>query len=304
MATTLRNPFNEPDELFRIASGGTGAGVLPQSPPPPTVTTTAVTGGTAPVRQAPTIKPNQIDPNTGQLINTGTATTVGNQPPRVQTTAVTGGTNPPLTGTPFPAIPSNGSQPMIPNVPQQVYQPSMAPAQVIQDITNQLLDPNGAYIANARQRGLETAARRGLGNSSIAAGASQRAAIDAVQPLVNEATGIFNRREGEAFEAEQTIRQQMFTALENQRDRDQQITMSQVQNWLNDQTFQREFNAQLSLLPITSAANLHQMLAQYAMEQPEVWTPDVLDGVSNFFNQSFLNILQQYFPSYYGGTGG
>ena len=321
MATTVRNPFNEPEALYRIASGGTGTGVLPQSPPPPQV---AVTGGNAPVREAPTIKPNQIDPNTGQLINTGTAVTGGNNPPLVRPpitikpnqidpntgqlintgTAVTGGNNPPLTGTPFPGVPSNGSQPMIPNVPQQVYTPGMAPAQVIQDITSQLLDPNGAYIANARQRGLETAARRGLGNSSIAAGASQRAAIDAVQPLVNEASNIFNRREGEAFEAEQTIRQQMFTALENQRDRDQQITMSQVQNWLNDQTFQREFNAQLSLLPITSAASLHQMLAQYAMESPEVWTPDVLDGVSNFFNQSFLNILQQYFPSYYGGTGG
>ena len=302
MATVLSNPFNEPNELYRIASGTVGGTTaLPQSPPPPQ---TAVTGGTAPVRSAPTIKPNQIDPNTGQLINTGTAVTGGTNPPRTAT-AVTGGNTPPrVVATPFPAIPSNGSQPMIPTVPQQVYQPGMAPAQVIQDITSQLLDPNGAYIANARQRGLETAARRGLGNSSIAAGASQRAAIDAVQPLVSEATGIFNRREGEAFEAEQTIRQQMFTAMENQRDRDQQITMSQVQNWLNDQTFQREFNAQLSLLPITSAANLHQMLAQYAMESPEVWTPDVLDGVSNFFNQSFLNILQQYFPSYYGGTGG
>lgn len=268
------NPFVTQQQQQQLAQA---SGAQPQSPPPPD---TRVTGGNAPALPVnkPQIKPNQIDPNTGQLINTGTAVTGGNAPASIADMAnqITQG--------------------------QPVYSPSMAPAQVISDITNQLLDPSGQYIQNARLRGIEQAASRGLRNSSISAGQSQRAAMEAVQPLVNEASSIFNRREQNAFDAEQTIRQQIFTSLENQRDRDQQITMGQVQNWLNDQTFQREFNAQLSLLPITSAANLSQMLVQYAMDKPEVWTPDVVDGVSNFFNQSFFNILQQYFPQYYGGN--
>lgn len=247
----------------------------PQSPPPPITT-----------------KPNQIDPITGNLLQpTGTAVTGGNAP--VQT--VPG-------GTPFPQLPTN-QYPGLGQLPTGIpaYNQSMTPANVIQDITGQLLSNDGAYMRNARLRGIEQAQRRGLGNSSIAAGNSQRAAIEAVQPFVSEAASIFNRRENEAFQGEQTIREQMFTALENQRDRDQQITMSQVQNWLNDQTFNREFNAQLSLLPISSAANLQQMLAEYGLKNPQVWTPEVLDGVGNFFNNSFLNILRNSFPQYYGG---
>ena len=46
-----------------------------------------------------------------------------------------------------------------------------------------LLDANGAYVQQAKAAGTDIANQRGLGNSSIAAGASQKAAYDAVVPI-------------------------------------------------------------------------------------------------------------------------
>lgn len=46
-----------------------------------------------------------------------------------------------------------------------------------------MLDQNGAYIQSARQSGVEFANRRGLVNSSIAAGNSQRSAIESAAPF-------------------------------------------------------------------------------------------------------------------------
>lgn len=48
---------------------------------------------------------------------------------------------------------------------------------------NNLLDENGRYMQNARQTGLDLANSRGLLNSSIAAGNSQRAAIQSGLPI-------------------------------------------------------------------------------------------------------------------------
>ena len=42
---------------------------------------------------------------------------------------------------------------------------------------------DSSYLQNARQRGLQAAARRGLGNSSIAAGSSERSAMEAAMPI-------------------------------------------------------------------------------------------------------------------------
>lgn len=53
-----------------------------------------------------------------------------------------------------------------------------------------VIGSNSPYIQNARRRGLETAATRGGINSSIAAGSSERAAIEAAQPLVQQGVAI------------------------------------------------------------------------------------------------------------------
>ena len=74
------------------------------------------------------------------------------------------------------------------------------------------------------------------------------------------------------------------------------------QDWLTNQNFSREFNAALSMLPIQNASQLHNAMMQAALEQPEVYTPEVLSGFSNFFNNQFLAQMQMYFPQTTGGT--
>lgn len=51
------------------------------------------------------------------------------------------------------------------------------------NLSSLLDDPNSAYMQNARRNGLNVAGSRGLMNSSIAAGNSQRAAIEAGLPV-------------------------------------------------------------------------------------------------------------------------
>lgn len=186
-------------------------------------------------------------------------------------------------------------QPIAP-VAQPAISP-FAPAQVAADTMNQLIDPNSQYIQNARRRGIEHAAARGLGNSSIAAGASQRAAIEAAQPLVNNAMGLLADREGRAFTGEQA-----------QFDRDFRRTLQNdsiaQQDWINSQSFNREFYGALSMMPINSAFQLNTMIQQYALENPDVYTQNVISGMSNFFNQNMAQILRDYFPQNYAAPTG
>ena len=51
---------------------------------------------------------------------------------------------------------------------------------------NNLLAKDSTYIQSARNRGMETANARGLINSSLAAGTSERAAIDAALPIAQQ----------------------------------------------------------------------------------------------------------------------
>lgn len=257
--------------------------IIPK-PTPSFGTPAAVTGGNAPVN---TGTPTPV--NSAAVI-TGTAQPQSPPPPASSSAPSMGGNAPvqqgsgtPPMSTPFPATP-------VPAGPVQAYPAGMDAGSIVSDFMTNLLDEDGQYIQNARRRGLETAQNRGLRNSSIAAGASQRAALEAAQPLVSEMVGIQQDRENRAFTGEQ-----------NQLDRNQQITMSQVQNWLNNETFNREFNGALSMLPITSAANLMSTIQQYALENPEVYTPDVINGFANFFQNNFATMLQDYFPQYYGG---
>lgn len=149
-------------------------------------------------------------------------------------------------------------------------------AEQVQSNLQTLLDPNSTYIQNARQRGVEYAASRGGLNSSIAAGASERAAIEAAAPLAQQATQIDQSRE----------------ALMGQ-------------DWLANQNFNREIQGAISLLPVTSAFHMLDTIQQYALRDPELYTPDVVSGYSNFFTQNMTNIMNQYFGGVPGsGSGG
>lgn len=288
-------------------------------PPPPTASTnvwgpptvqppqpqpTQVTGGTAPV--------GQLSPNEVAYDSFGNITAVGGkvQPPAPQGTAsMITGTNAPVSTTPpAPQSPpppqgqvTGGGAPVAAapaspfptaQAPQQVYQENMGAGNVVQDYLSQLLSSDSPYMQNARRSGLETAAQRGLLNSSIAAGASQRSAIEAAQPILNEITNLHKQRE-----------QLGFTGEQNQMDRDQQITMARINDWAANNQFQREYNGQLSLIPITSVTGLNNSLMQAAIDNPEIFPPEIVSGMGEFFGTNLLSMLQQWFPAQYGGGG-
>jgi hypothetical protein len=63
-----------------------------------------------------------------------------------------------------------------------------------------LLDANNPYITNARRRGTEQAGSRGNINSSMAAGAAERSAIEAASPLALQEAGAFGTAAGQNLE--------------------------------------------------------------------------------------------------------
>lgn len=142
------------------------------------------------------------------------------------------------------------------------------PNQMVQSSLETMLNPNSQYIQNARQRGVEYAASRGGLNSSIAAGASERSAVEAAQPLVTQALDIQKQRDVLAG-----------------------------QDWLNSQNFNRDFQGQLAMMPITNSFNMMGMVADAAMKDPALYTPDVISGYSNFFSQNMDNIMSKFFDS-------
>lgn len=75
------------------------------------------------------------------------------------------------------------------------------------------------------------------------------------------------------------------------------------QNWLSSQDFSRQFNGALAMLPINTANQFMQTIQQYAIENPEIYTPEMISGMQNFFTQSMAQLLSQFFPNL-GGAGG
>jgi hypothetical protein len=139
------------------------------------------------------------------------------------------------------------------------------PNAMVQSSLEAMLNPNSSYIQNARQRGVEYAAERGGLNSSIAAGASERSALEAAQPLVNAALNIQNTRDVLAG-----------------------------QNWLDTQKFNREFQGQIAMMPVTNSYNMLNMVMQQSLSDPALYGPDVISGYSNFFKNNMNDIMKQY----------
>ncbi len=62
---------------------------------------------------------------------------------------------------------------------------------------NEITNRGGLYMENAARRGLETANRRGLLNSSIASGAAERSALEAATPLAMQEAAAFQAAQQE-----------------------------------------------------------------------------------------------------------
>ena len=149
-----------------------------------------------------------------------------------------------------------------------LYNPqTLRPASdIVQGNLEAMLNPNSSYIQNARQRGMEVAATRGGINSSIAAGASERAAIEAAAPLAQQATNIEQEREN---------------VLANE--------------WATKQNFDRAMLGQYAQTSFSSSVDMLRMLQQYALEDPELYTPEVTSGMANFFGQNLNDYMSRYF---------
>ena len=127
---------------------------------------------------------------------------------------------------------------------------------------DQVTGANSPYLANAHRRGLEVAATRGGINSSIAAGSSERAALEAAMPLVQQGLAIDQQRQDVVY-----------------------------QDWLSQQNFGRALFGQ----QFTSSLSMLNQIHQYALEDPELYTPEVVSGFSNFFQQNMNDTMQRYF---------
>ena len=144
-------------------------------------------------------------------------------------------------------------------------------ATTIQSNLSTFLDPNSEFQRQAKLSGLNTAAERGGVNSSIAAGAAQRASLDTASTLASAAT------QGD---------------LQNQN----AITNANIQNWAATQGFNRELFGSLYGQAYGNSLNMLSTLGTLALQDPETYTPEVMSGFTNFFQQ----MSGDFFSKYYG----
>lgn len=233
---------------------------LPGVPPKPPYPVNPVPVPKPPVNGTPvTPKPPVVDPGTG-----------------------------PGTGRPPVTVPP-GTQGQPPGTPGSLgldFMRQVTPNELVANQLNNLLSSDSRYIQNARQRGREFAASRGNLNSSIGAGASERAAIEAGLPIAESDAGVYRQANQGNFESLNQLRQ-MRTAAE-------------LDNWLASENYTRDFNERLATLAIESGADMLTYITQRAMEDPAVWTPDVISGYNNFFNLNFRDM----FGNFFSGPGG
>lgn len=134
--------------------------------------------------------------------------------------------------------------------------------QMFQGGLDYFMNPNSQLRQQARLEGMNTAAERGGINSSIAAGASERAALGQAVPLAQG-------------------------ALSAQIAQEQPV----LQNWIDSQNFGRE----LAAMPYQNSLAMLQSLNAASVADPQLFSPSVVSGMSNFFNQNMQDILKQYF---------
>lgn len=134
--------------------------------------------------------------------------------------------------------------------------------QMFQGSLDYFMNPNSQLRQQARLEGTNMAAQRGGINSSIAAGAAERAAINQAVPLAQGALSAQIAQE-----------------------------QPQLQNWVDSQNFGRE----LSAMPFQNSLAMLQSLNAASISDPQLFSPSVVSGMSNFFNQNMNDILKQYF---------
>lgn len=143
-----------------------------------------------------------------------------------------------------------------------IPKPAMNGTQQAISSLDQVLSSGSPYIQNARRRGLETAAARGGINSSIAAGSAERAALEGAMPLVQQGLQIDQAAQNVAYD-----------------------------DWLSNQNFGRALVGQ----GFQNSLGMLNSIQEYALADPELYTPDAVSGLTNFFQTNANEILKRYF---------
>lgn len=146
---------------------------------------------------------------------------------------------------------------------------------MVTGVQNKLLASDSPYMQAARQSGLEYASKRGLLNSSIAGGASQRAAIEASNPIVNNVLSTYGQERG-----------------------------AQLSDWMSAEALKRDFSTTLAALPIKTSFDMLTGLAQAATNAPDVFTPEYINSMSNFFTANMQNVMANFFGAQNPNQGG
>ena len=79
----------------------------------------------------------------------------------------------------------------------RAYTRNVTGNELVQNRMQGLMNRGGAYMQNAAQRGMETANRRGLLNSSIAAGSAERSSLEAAMPIAQADAATYGRTQSE-----------------------------------------------------------------------------------------------------------
>lgn len=143
---------------------------------------------------------------------------------------------------------------------------SLTGAQTVQGNLDAFSSPSSQLIQQARQQGAQYAQQRGGINSSIAAGAAERSALEQAGALGAQATAIDQQREAVTLE-----------------------------NWANTQNFNRAMTGQFKQGAFQNSLNMLEMLQRASVEDPELFTADIVSGMGNFFSMNANDILKRYF---------
>lgn len=100
-----------------------------------------------------------------------------------------------------PPVPANSQSPNLQGADNRGYVRQVQGNETVSGQLTGLLDQENPYIQNARQRGIEQANSRGNINSSIAAGNSQRAAIESALPIAQQDAATYSQTAGQNQDA-------------------------------------------------------------------------------------------------------
>lgn len=236
-----------------------------------------------------------------------------------------------------PRIGNGALPPGISGTQDRAYTGQLTPDMFVENRLNSMLDSNSLYMRIAAQRGRDAASASGLGNSSIAAGSAQRAAIESALPVVSQDAnalnammttnlGHLNERqiadlqnqvEGARIAAQlEGIGLEQAGALQRQRENlayeGEQRGLDR--DWTNARDYWtsryqtnaaiQEYGARTRIDLQAQPARFFQYLSQMAAENPDIYTPEVVGGIMNTIYpvyEDMGNEFDMWFDDAWGG---